>query len=78
MNEIVVYTKPGCPQCDATKKALHRADISHRAVDVEADPAARDAVRALGYSSLPVVVPPDGRHWAGFRPDRIVELKPAA
>ncbi|AMT72192.1 MULTISPECIES: glutaredoxin-like protein NrdH [Mycobacteroides] len=75
MNEIVVYTKPGCVQCDTTKKALQRAGIPYRAVDVDADPAAQDEVRALGYSSLPVVVLPNGRHWAGFRPDRIAELR---
>ncbi|MBN7482126.1 glutaredoxin domain-containing protein [Mycobacteroides abscessus] len=74
MNEVVVYTKPGCVQCDATKKALQRADISHRSLDVTADTAARDVVRALGYSALPVVVLPDGRHWSGFLPDRIADL----
>ncbi|KRQ31316.1 MULTISPECIES: glutaredoxin-like protein NrdH [Mycobacteroides] len=74
MHEIVVYTKTACPQCNATKKAFGHHGISYRAVDVDADPSARDEVRALGYSSLPVVVLPDGRHWAGFRPDRIAEL----
>lgn len=78
MNEVVVYTKMACPQCDATKRAFGHRGIPYRAVDVEADPAARDAVRALGYSSLPVVVLPNGRHWAGFRPDRLADLKPAA
>lgn len=71
---IVVYTKPGCPQCDATKRKLTGLHVPYRTVDVTGDPSARDAVRALGYSALPVVVLPDGRHWSGFSPDRIAEL----
>ncbi|MBN7329839.1 glutaredoxin domain-containing protein [Mycobacteroides abscessus] len=71
---VVVYTKSGCPQCTATRRALDRAVVPYRTVDVTADPSARDAVRALGYSALPVVVLPDGRHWSGFSPDRIAEL----
>ncbi|AWG55043.1 MULTISPECIES: glutaredoxin family protein [Mycobacteroides] len=74
MNEVVVYTKPGCPQCDATKRKLARLQVPHRSLDVTADTAARDVVRALGYSALPVVVLPDGRHWSGFSPDRIANL----
>lgn len=73
-DSITVYTKPGCPQCDATKRKLTQLHVLHRSLDVDADTAARDAVRAFGYSSLPVVVLPNGRHWAGFRPDRIANL----
>lgn len=74
MHEIVVYTKTACPQCNATKRTLTRLHVPFRAVDVGADPSARDVVVELGYKALPVVVLPDGRHWAGFRPDRIAEL----
>lgn len=71
---IVVYTKSACPQCDATKRALNRASISYRAIDVTADPAARAEVVALGYAAVPVVVLSDGRHWSGFSPDKIAAL----
>ncbi|MBE5502853.1 hypothetical protein E3G54_000140 [Mycobacteroides abscessus] len=71
---IVVYTKHGCPQCTATKRALDRAVVPYRPVDVTGDPAARATVVSLGYTSLPVVLLPDGRHWSGFSPDRIAEL----
>lgn len=74
MNEVVVYAKPGCPQCDATKRKLTQLHVPHRSLDVTADPSARDAVRALGYSALPVVMLPNGRHWSGFSPDRIANL----
>ncbi|WP_078279328.1 glutaredoxin family protein [Mycobacteroides franklinii] len=71
---ILVYTKSDCPQCDATKRNLDRLHVPYRAVDVEADPAARDEVLALGYHAVPVVLLPNGRHWSGFRPDKIVAL----
>ncbi|WP_394334244.1 glutaredoxin family protein [Mycobacteroides abscessus] len=71
---VVVYTKPGCPQCTATKRKLAGLHVPHRSVDVTGDPAARATVVSLGYTSLPVVLLPDGRHWSGFSPDRIAEL----
>lgn len=70
---VILYTKPQCPQCDATKRSLAKHGIAYELVDVTAGPAARDAVVALGYSQAPVVVAGD-RHWSGFRPDRIREI----
>ncbi|CPX20656.1 Glutaredoxin-like protein NrdH [Mycobacteroides abscessus] len=65
-----IYTKPRCPQCDATKRALDRHGIAYVAVDVTTDAEAREFVLSLGYLSAPVVVAEDGEHWGGFRPDR--------
>jgi glutaredoxin-like protein NrdH len=45
--------------------------------DVQASPEAAETVRALGYSSVPVVTVqlPDGQdHWSGYRPDQITAL----
>lgn len=70
---ITVYTKPACPQCNVTHKALDKAGLIHVVVDVTAVPEAYDYVTALGYSQVPVVVAGDA-HWSGFRPDRIKEL----
>lgn len=68
---VTVYTKPGCIQCEATKKALKKNGVPYTIRDVTVDAAARDAVMKLGYSAAPVVVTADGDHWAGFRPDRL-------
>jgi glutaredoxin-like protein NrdH len=76
MPTITVYTKPGCPQCRATVRALQRAGLPHRLVDLTEDPDARDYVLALGYLSAPVVVA-GSAHWSGFRPDRISGLAAA-
>lgn len=68
---ITVYSKPRCPQCDATKRWLAKHGIAFRAVDLTEDAEAREFVQGLGYSAAPIVVTGDGEHWAGFRPDRL-------
>jgi len=74
---ITVYTKPHCPQCDATKRQLDKAGLSYTAVDLTTDSRARDYVMSLGHLQAPVVVT-DTDHWAGYRPDRCKALKNAA
>jgi glutaredoxin-like protein NrdH len=73
---IVVYSKPACVQCTATYTALDRKGLAYRVVDVTADDAALERVRALGYAQAPVVVAGD-EHWSGFRPDLIGRLATA-
>ncbi|MFL0243244.1 glutaredoxin-like protein NrdH [Mycobacterium sp. SMC-17] len=73
MTAITVYTKPNCVQCNATFKALDKANISYEKVDISEDAEARDYVMALGYLQAPVVIAGND-HWAGFRPDRIKAL----
>ena len=49
MNQITVYTKPACVQCNAVFRALDKAGIEYRKVDISTDPEAREYVMALGY-----------------------------
>ena len=70
---ITVYTKPSCVQCTATYRALDSKGIEYEVLDLSADPAALEQVKALGYLQAPVVIT-DGDHWSGFRPDKIDEL----
>lgn len=72
---ITVYTKPFCPQCTATQRALKKHGIPYDIVDLTLDSDAADFVKGLGYSSAPVVFVDDKNSWSGFRPDRIEELK---
>lgn len=74
---ITVYTKPACVQCNATYKALDKAGVEYRVIDISEDAEARDYVMALGYLQAPVVVAGD-EHWSGFRPDRIKALATVA
>jgi glutaredoxin-like protein NrdH len=73
MPSITVYTKPACPQCRATLRALVNAGLDFDTVDISTDADARDFVMSLGHLQAPVVVAGD-RHWSGFRPDHIDDL----
>ena len=66
---IIVYSKPNCVQCSATYRALDKAGLVYRTVDVALDVEALEQVRALGYAQAPVVVAGED-HWSGFRPDK--------
>lgn len=72
----VVYSKPKCPQCQATYRALDRKGIEYDVVDLTQDAAAFAMVRELGYQQAPVVVFGED-HWAGFRPDKVNALAAA-
>ncbi|WP_029090089.1 glutaredoxin family protein [Brevibacterium album] len=66
----VVYVKPDCPQCVATKRWMDRAGVRYTAVDLTEDAEAyRFVTGHLGYAQAPVVLDGDGAHWSGFRID---------
>jgi len=82
--DITVYSKPRCPQCDATARLLKKMGAPYTKVDVTEDDVAYAFVKQLGYQQVPVVVvvcdrhvDGDGRdgniveHWSGFNPDRV-------
>ena len=74
---ITVYSKPRCPQCDATYRALDKQGISYEKIDVTQDAESLAFIKGLGYQQAPVVVAGED-HWSGFRPDRIKAVAAAA
>ena len=74
---ITVYSKPRCPQCDATYRALDKQGVSYERIDVTQDPESLAFIKGLGYQQAPVVVAGED-HWSGFRPDRIKAVAAAA
>nr|DAS69325.1 MAG TPA: glutaredoxin-like protein [Caudoviricetes sp.] len=75
MNKVTVYTKKNCPQCMMTKEYMDALNIEYETIDVTDNDEAREHVKELGFTSLPVVVVEDGEAWFGFRPDNIDLLK---
>ena len=68
---VVVYSRPACQPCRATKRALDVRGVEYTPVDVITDPAALDYIKKLGHQQSPVVVvdAADGLvHWSGFNP----------
>lgn len=81
MTTVTVYSKPACPQCTMTYRALDSQGVTYEVVDVTEKPAALEFVtNELGYMAAPVVVVDDEpeNHWSGFRPDKIQQLTPTA
>jgi glutaredoxin-like protein NrdH len=74
MDQITVYTKPGCVQCKAVCRLLDKMDIQYQKVDISTDSEAREYVMALGYLQAPVVYAGPDKHFAGFRPDQLKAL----
>lgn len=74
MNEettrVTVYTKPRCPQCEATKRQLTRQGVEFDTVDITSDPAILAEIQAAGFRQAPVVMTAD-TSWSGYRPDLI-------
>jgi len=71
---VTVYTKPNCQPCRATKRWLDNRGIDYSDVDVTTSPADLEAIKALGYEGVPVVIvsgrtPETDLHWHGFHPD---------
>jgi glutaredoxin-like protein NrdH len=67
---VIVYTKPACVQCDATKRTLDKAGIEYSTVDVTVDAEAFDMLVEKGFRAMPVVNAGDD-WWSGFNPDKI-------
>ena len=74
---ITVYSKPRCPQCDATYRALDKQGVSYEKIDVTQDAESLAFIKGLGYQQAPVVVAGED-HWSGFRPGRIKAVAAAA
>lgn len=75
MSKVKVYTKKNCPQCMMTKEYMDTLNIEYEAIDTTEDEEAREHVKELGFTSLPVVEAEGFKAWFGFRPENIDLLK---
>lgn len=71
---VIVYSKPGCGQCMFTKKFLERHALAFEEKDVQKSEDALNEVKAMGFSSLPVVVIEGEEPFNGYRADRLQAL----
>ena len=60
---VTVFTKPHCPQCDATKRQLTKLGVPFETVDLTQNPSTLEQL----------VITPDNS-WTGYRPDLIREV----
>jgi glutaredoxin-like protein NrdH len=71
---VLVYTKPGCVQCEHTEKQLVKLEIPHQMIDVTVDKDAEAKVLATGNLQMPMVVAGTDV-WHGFKIDKLRGLK---
>lgn len=80
---ITVYTKPGCVQCDMTKRKLDELDLYYEEIDLEDNQEELETLKQLGFLSAPVVLVDDGgvykpeilESWAGYQPENLSALR---
>lgn len=70
---VTVFTKPRCPQCEATKRRLTRQQIAFETVDLTENPSTLEQLTEAGFRQAPVVITPNAS-WSGYRPDLIKQL----
>ena len=71
---VVVWSKPSCVQCTATKRALTKHGIPFIERDLTEHVGQAEKFRDAGHATAPVVVTSRGT-WSGYQPDRIKALK---
>lgn len=74
MVKIVIWTKPGCPQCDMTKKQFDKRGIIYQEKRLDRSPKAVERFLELGLLAAPIVET-DRKQWSGFRLDKIKSLE---
>ena len=62
---VTVFTKPHCPQCDATKRQLTKLGVPFETVDLTQNPSTLEQLQAAGFQQAPVVITPDNS-WTGY------------
>ena len=78
MDNVTVYSQPGCMPCKATMRKLDKLGISYDHVDVTTDDTAAAHLKAEGWQGTPVVEVTRGGEvvaaWHGLRPDALTAL----
>lgn len=78
MDNVIVYSQPGCMPCKATMRKLDMLGVGYTHTDVTTDPEAAAHVRAEGWQGTPVVEVTRGGEvvaaWQGLRPDALKAL----
>lgn len=72
---VVLFSRPGCGPCIATRRALDQRGLRFDTIDTSQDECAASYLRALGFTESPVVMVHDGKTWTGFRPDLIEAIE---
>ena len=74
MNNILIYTKNQCVQCQMSKNVLNDLGINYTEKNIDTNDKFMDEAKATGYKSMPIILK-DGQVIAsGFMPDVLNQL----
>ena len=73
MVSVIVWGKPSCVQCVATKRKLDQYGIPYIERDLTDHPEQAAKFRDAGYATAPIVTTPLGT-WAGFQYAKLHQL----
>lgn len=71
--QVTVYSKPDCMQCNFTKKWLKERNVPYTELNIKEDEEALLKVKEMGFQSVPVIVT-ETENWYGFQPDKLAKL----
>jgi glutaredoxin-like protein NrdH len=74
MMKITLWTKPGCVQCEATKREFDKRGIVYTTRWLNKSPKAVERFIELGLTAAPIVET-DKKRWSGFRLGKIQSLE---
>lgn len=79
MNDVILYTQPGCGPCLGLKAKLKRDGREFTEVNIREDAAAVDRIKELGHPGTPVLEYTDAdgerQNFHGFRSDILEQIK---
>ena len=74
MNNILIYTKNQCVQCQMSKNVLNDLGINYTEKNIDTNDKFMDEAKGTGYKSMPIILK-DGQVIAsGFMPDVLNQL----
>lgn len=68
---VILFTKPSCGGCIASKRHLDRRGIGY---ETRSAIEHQEYLRSLGYMQAPVIVTEDD-HWSGYQPNKIDKIQ---
>lgn len=69
---VIVYEKPNCQACRATKRWLDQHNVEYVVADITEENVLTE-MKARGFMEAPVVMVGE-EGWSGFRPDKLSTL----
>lgn len=72
-DKITIFSRSNCMQCKMVKRFLKEHSVVFKEINIDENPAAREALISAGYKTLPVVKS-DKITFTGFQPAQLRKI----